>query len=360
MKRVPYILLLALTLHSCSKWTDDDLSFLNSIKAPSEESLLFKVSDDNSGLVTITPNSAGGTAYDIYFGDGTTAPVSVAPGKNTTHVYKEGTYPVKVVTTGLSGLKSDTTAQLTVTFRAPEQVNVTTTGNAHTLTVSATGLYATGGFKVSFGETANEEPVLIADGASVEHVYAKGGNYTVTVEALSGGKATTVVTKPVTIYDPLTLPMTFELSTVSYAWGDFGGSQTSVIPNPVPGGINTSATVGKIVKTKAEVWAGNFIVMTNPIDFTNNKKFKVKVYSWRAGMRVQLQLERSGDNTFQEHLEATTTVANTWEELTFDFSGIIKDNSKRLQNILFFLDNGVTGDGSNNFTLLFDDITLTH
>lgn len=360
MKRLPYILLLSLALNSCMKQTDDDLSFLNSIKAPSDESLLFKIANDNSGQVTITPNSAGGTSYDIYFGDGTTAPVTVLPGKNTTHVYKEGVYPVKVVTTGLSGLKSDTTAQLTVTFRAPEEVTLTTTGNAHELTVSANALYATGGFKVSFGETPGEEPVLVAAGASVKHTYAKGGTYTVKAEALSGGKATTVVTKDVTIYDPLTLPMTFELPTVSYAWGDFGGSVTSVIPNPVPGGINPSATVGKIVKTKAEVWAGNYIIMTDPIDFTNNKKFKVKVYSWRAGMRVLLQLERNGDNTFQENVEMTTTVANAWEELTFDFSGKIKDNSKRLQNILFFLDNGVTGDGSNNFTLLFDDITLTN
>ena len=77
-------------------------------------------------------------------------------------------------------------------------------------------------------------------------------------------------------------------------------------------------------------------------------------------MRIQLQLERNGDNSFMENTEAVTTQANTWEELTFDFSGKIMDNSKKLQNILFFLDNGTQGDGSQNYTILFDDIVLTN
>lgn len=100
--------------------------------------------------------------------------------------------------------------------------------------------------------------------------------------------------------------------------------------------------------------------MSQTIDFTANKKFKVKVYAYRAGMRVLLQLERNGNTTFMENTEATTTVANAWEELTFDFSWKIKDNSKTLQNILFFLDNGDRGDATDNYTLLFDDIVLTH
>lgn len=356
----PLLLLIALAGSSCTKDNFDNTDFLKTGTAPADQAINFNISNDNSGLVTITPNSAGATAYDIYFGDASTSPTRVLPGQNTTHIYKEGTYPVKVVATGITGLKSETIKQLVVTFRAPESLTITANANLHDLTVSASALYATGGFKVYFGDAANEVPILIAEGASVTHTYASAGKYTVKVEALSGGAASTSATKDVTIYNALTLPMTFEQPDVNYAWGDFGGSNTTIIPNPYPSGINTSATVGKIVKTKDQTWAGNYISMSSPLDFTSNKKFKVKVYSFRPGLRVLLQLERSGDNSFMENVEAVTTTANAWEELTFDFSSKITDNSKRLQNILFFLDNGTLGDGSQNYTILFDDIVLTN
>ncbi|CAL1516719.1 hypothetical protein [Chitinophaga sp. MM2321] len=363
MKRLSHIaplLLMLVVIAGCTRKADDDISFLKTATAPTDEAVNFKITNDNSGLVTITPHSAGASAYDIYFGDATTEPAHIMPGQSATHIYKEGVYPVKVVATGISGLQTDTTKQLSLLFRAPEAVTINATTEQHVITVSATAQYATGGFKVYFGEDADEVPVTIAAGASAMHTYATAGAYTVKVEALSGGAATTTATQAITIYDPLALPMTFELPTVNYAWGDFGGSATSVIPNPARTGINTSATVGKIVKNAPETWAGNYIVLSAPLDFTVNKKFKVKVYAYRVGMRVLLQLERSGDNTFQENLEAVTTVANTWEELTFDFSGKITDNSKQLQNVLFFLDNGTQGDGTNNYTLLFDDIVLTN
>ena len=360
MKKAIFILSVLTAFYSCSKITDGDLDFLQTEQAPASSSLLFNIADDNSGLVTITPSSAGASSYEINFGDGTAEAVTVLAGKTTSHVYKEGEYAVKMSAKSLGGKTTDTTIALKITFRAPEDVVINAAADQHKVTVSATALYATGGFKVSFGEDANETPTLIAAGASLEHTYASSGIYTVKVEAMSGGAATTVATKDIIIYDPLTLPMTFESPTVSYAWGDFGGSATAVIPNPYKSGINTSATVGKIVKNQQETWAGNYIIMSEPIDFTTDKIFKVKVYSWRAGMRVLLQLERNGDNSFMENTEVVTTKANEWETLTFDFSTKIHDNSKQLQNILFFLDNGTVGDGTNNFTLLFDDIELTH
>lgn len=360
MKRTQYLILLLAVMVSCTKIKDGDISFVETATPPADGDITFAITNDNSGKVTITPGGSGAVSYDVYFGDATTAPASVLPGKNVTHIYKEGNFPVKIAAKNVSGKATETTKQLSVVFRAPEEVAITTTTNAHDITVSAAALYAPAGFKVSFGDAANEVPVALAAGANATHTYAAAGVYTVKVQALSGGVATTTVTKQITIYDPLALPITFELATVSYAWGDFGGSATSVIPNPNRTGINTSATVGKIVKNAGETWAGNFIVLSAPIDFTTNKKFKVKVFSGRVGLKVTLQLERSGDNTFQEHKDVLTTVANAWEELTFDFNGTITDNSKKLQNILFFLDNGTKGDGSANYTILFDDIILTN
>ncbi|MRG44977.1 hypothetical protein GFS24_07620 [Chitinophaga sp. SYP-B3965] len=360
MKGIQYLILLLAVTVSCTKIKDGDISFVETAAPPSDGDITFAITNDNSGKVTITPGGSGAVSYDVYFGDATTAPASVMPGKNITHVYAEGNYTVKVAAKNIGGKATETTKQLSLVFRAPENVVITTTTNAHDITVSAAASYAPGGFKVSFGDVANEVPVTLAAGANATHTYTNAGVYTVKVQALSGGAATTIATKQITIYDPLTLPMTFELATVSYAWGDFGGSGTAVIPNPFRTGINTSATVGRIVKNAGETWAGNFIIMSAPIDFTTNKKFKVKVYSTRVGLKVTLQLERSGDNTFKEAKEIATTVANAWEELTFDFNGVILDNSKKLQNILFFLDNGTKGDGSANYTILFDDIILTN
>ena len=361
MKRLKYLvfpLLILAVISGCTKTKNDDISFIKTATAPSDGTTGFLITQDNSGLVTITPSGAGAASYDVYFGDTSKTPSTILPGNKITHIYGEGTYPVKVVATGITGIKTETTTTLNVVFRAPESVVVNTSQNIHNLNVSATALYAPAGFQVYFGDVANEVATPLATGGNLNHTYAIAGNYTVKVIALSGGAATTTINTPITIYDSLLLPMTFEDPNVSYNWGDFGGSSTSVIPNPQKSGINTSATVGKIVKNHDQTWAGNYIILSAPLDLSVKHVFKVKVFSQRVGMKIWLQLERSGDNSFQDHREVATTVANQWEEMTFDFAGV--DNSKRLQNILFFLDNGTVGDGTSNYTILFDDIILTN
>lgn len=358
LKSCALFLSIILIAAGCSKINNDDISFVKTATAPSDITTEFKVSTDNLGMVTIIPNSAGASSYDITFGDTTTTPQKVMAGKSIVHKYKEGTYTVKVVGAGISGLTTENSFPVKVTFRAPEDVAISVETDVHAVKVSATGKYAEGGYKVYFGDAPAETPQMMAAGSFLTHTYANAGTYDIKVVALSGGAAMVEKVQTVRIYDSLKLPMTFEDPNVWYNWGDFGGSQTMVIPNPYKSGINTSATVGQIIKKQDQNWAGNFIVMSAPIDFSQKQVFKVKVYSQRVGMKVQLQLERNGDNSFQDHREVMTTKANEWEELTFDFTGI--DNSKRLQNILFFLDNGTVGDGSANYTLLFDDIILTN
>ncbi|MEO7317237.1 MAG: hypothetical protein ABIW47_18750 [Ginsengibacter sp.] len=358
LKYCTLFLSIVLVAAGCTKFDNDDISFVKTAAAPSDITTELKVSTDNLGMVTIIPNSAGASSYDITFGDTTKAPQKVMAGKSIMHKYAEGNYSVKVLGTGLSGLTTENTFPLKVTFRAPEDIAVKAETNAHDVKVSATAKYAVGGFKVYFGDVPAETPKMMAAGSFLTHTYANAGSYDIKVVALSGGVATAEKIQKVMIYDDLKLPMTFENPNVLYNWGDFGGSETKVIPNPFKSGINTSATVTQIIKKKDQTWAGNYIILSAPIDFSQNQVLKVKVYSQRIGMRVQLQLERNGDNSFQDHKEVLTTKANQWEELTFNFTGI--DNSKRLQNILFFLDNGTVGDGTANYTLLIDDIMLTN
>ncbi|MBL0132049.1 MAG: hypothetical protein IPP43_13900 [Chitinophagaceae bacterium] len=51
-------------------------------------------------------------------------------------------------------------------------------------------------------------------------------------------------------------------------------------------------------------------------------------------------------------------MANTWEDLAFDFRTINTANS--YQKVVLIFDNGTPGDGSANFTFLFDDIRQTN
>jgi len=167
---------------------------------------------------------------------------------------------------------------------------------------------------------------------------------------------TNVITPPPSGTAPI-LPLDFESGTIDYSFTDFDGGGTTKIANPQNNGINTSANVGRMIKSAGQVWAGSWISMATPIDFTVDKIFKVKVFMPRVGAKLLLKVENQADGAVNFEREATGTIANAWEELTFDFSTI--NTSNQYQKITFIFDLGTAGDGSANFTYLFDDIILT-
>jgi hypothetical protein len=352
-------LLLAVAL-SCKKELNEDISFLETDAAPGKLSALFDITQDNTGLVTITPNGEGLAFYEIYYGDATTAPVKVVPGKNTQHVYAEGTYNVKIVGHSITGKITETVKPLTVSFRAPENLEFTLTTDAvnnYKVTVTAKALYETL-FKVYFGDVPNEVPVSFLEGDVISHTYAAVGTYNVRVVALSGGVATTQLIKTVTIVDPVLLPITFESPTVDYSFSNFGGGVVTKINNPQINGINTTTKVGKMVKNAPEVYGGSLITLGAPIDFSANKVFRMKVFSPRVGAKVLLKVENLTNGGINFEKEVATTVANTWEDLVFNYTAINTANT--YQKIVLIFDLGTVGDGSANFTFLFDDIRLTN
>jgi hypothetical protein len=151
------------------------------------------------------------------------------------------------------------------------------------------------------------------------------------------------------------LPITFESSAVAYTFADFDGGVATKIANPNSGGINTTATVARMVKNAGQVWGGSSLVLAAAIDFSVNKIFKVKVYSPRVGARMLLKVEgAAGVATFER--EVATTVANAWEELSFDYTAVSTTN--QYNKLVFIFDNGTMGDGSANYTFLFDEIRL--
>ena len=160
------------------------------------------------------------------------------------------------------------------------------------------------------------------------------------------------ITKSQTL-DP---PIDFESAVISYTFSDFDGGVATVINNPQINGINTSSKVGRMVKGIGQVWGGSLLTMDNPLDFSQNKIFTIKVFSPRAGARLLLKVEDPQDAGIFHEIEDTSTVANAWEELSFDFSLINTGNT--YQKIVLTWDMGIMGDGSANFTFFFDDISL--
>jgi len=149
-------------------------------------------------------------------------------------------------------------------------------------------------------------------------------------------------------------PVDFE---EDFALSSFDGGDISVIANPDTNG-NTSSSVAQMVKGSGQTWAGSKITLTTPFDFSSNTIITAKVWSPRAGLNLLLKFEDDvpwPDVTATAEITATTTVANQWETLTFDFTGV--DMSIDWYNLVLIMDNGTAGDGSANYTIYVDDIT---
>jgi hypothetical protein len=362
MKTLKYLLsclILIATFSGCKKEINDDVSFVQTAATSAKLGAMFTITQDNTGLVTITPTGEGVASFEIAYGHGTAGPVKVLPGGSTSKVYPEGVYDVKITGTNVAGVSTTVTQKLTVTFRAPENLEVTAVidpANKYKVNVSAKALYETF-FQVYFGDVANEVPTNFLEGQTISKTYARTGSYTVRVVALSGGAATTTFTRVITIVDPVVLPVTFESTSINYAWNDFSGGNVTVVTNPHNNAGNPSTRVARMVKNAGDPWGGSWIGLGGPIDFSANKVFRMKVFSPRVGAKVLLKVENAGNGSIAFEKEVLTTVANAWEDLAFDYRAI--NTSNQYHNIVVIFDNGTPGDGSANFTFFMDDIRLT-
>lgn len=357
-KYISSVFALMVLIMACKKDSSGDLSFIESASAPKNLSMLFDITQDNTGKVNILPTGDGVSYYEVYFGDSTTTAAKVLPGKSASHYYGEGVFQVKLVAFSASGKSTEYTKALTVNFKAPENLDLTVTKdpeNNFKISVSATALYETS-FKIYFGDVDNEDPITFNEGQSVEHTYSKTGTYQLKLVAVSGGAAKTEILREVKIEDPVILPLTFESPTLSYDFINFDGGGVTIIDNPYKSGLNTSNKVAKMVKSAGQVWGGSFINLGSNMNFTDNKIFKMKVYSPRVGAKVLLKVENQAATSTNFEKEVVTTVANGWEELIFDYSAI--DATKDYNRVVIIFELGTMGDGSPNFTFLFDDISL--
>ena len=171
-----------------------DLSFVDTIAPPSNVAAAYDITQDNTGLVTITPSADGAVSFEIYFGDATTEPANISAGENVQHTYAEGTYEVKVVAQNLKGDKTEAVQQLIVSFRAPENLVVVIENDAaisKQVNVTANADFATI-FDFDSGETGVAQPVKTGNiGETISYQYAEAGTYSVKVIAKGAAIATT-------------------------------------------------------------------------------------------------------------------------------------------------------------------------
>ena len=193
MKTLKYIFslcLLVLLVNSCVE-DESNTDFINTAVAPTNVLALFEVTQDNTGTVTITPTAEGAIGFNIFYGDGTAEPIDISQGENTTHIYEEGTYTVTVVAVGPTGLETEITQQLVVTFDPPVNLVVTAEndlGVSKQVNVTASADNAIS-YSVDFGD--GSELMMSNIGETVSYIYANPGLYTITVVAMGAAIETT-------------------------------------------------------------------------------------------------------------------------------------------------------------------------
>jgi len=201
MKILKYLFSLSVVLLALTTCSDDqkDINFSTSVEAPSELAMLFQVTQDNTGLVSITPTAQGAVEFDIHFGDDTSDPVNFTNGQSATHTYVEGTYTVTAVAYGVTGLETTLEQELVVSFQAPSNLEVVIENDsAISKRVNVT---ASADFAVSFDVTApgtTEEtpsPATGNNGDTVVIDFTVPGTYTITVEVMGAAIETTVYTE---------------------------------------------------------------------------------------------------------------------------------------------------------------------
>jgi hypothetical protein len=188
-----FVFLIAIAISCTVDGIDGETSMLDSVTAPSEVVAFYNITQDNTGSVTITPNGEGAVSYDIYYGDDTAAAVNVLQGKSTTHIYKEGTYAVKIVAVGITGLKMEMSQSLVVSLKAPENLVVVITNDlaiSKRVNVTADAKWATM-FDVYFGEAGTDQPVSANNGEVASYTYKTAGTYKIRVVSKSAAIQTT-------------------------------------------------------------------------------------------------------------------------------------------------------------------------
>ena len=195
LKTIYKALVVLLIISACTE--ERSLDFLENVAPPANVVAAYTITQDNSGLVTITPTAEGAVGFDIDLGDSSPIIEGLEMGKIVQHTYAEGTYNIKVSAYNSKGDVTEVTQELMVSFRAPENLVVTIENDAaitKQLNITATADFAAT-YEFYSGETGVDQPVATANiGDAISYQYAEAGMYAVRVVAKGGAIETTEYT----------------------------------------------------------------------------------------------------------------------------------------------------------------------
>lgn len=161
---------------------------------------------------------------------------------------------------------------------------------------------------------------------------------------------------------PIDLPISWDdTANVDYTVSDFGNNVSVLAADP----SNASNIVLETTKpASAPVWAGTTLStpagLATPIPFASGATtISARVYSPDAGTPVRLKVEVAGSPTIFVETEDTTTVANAWDTLVFDFANPIGPAIDFMQNYnlaSIFYNFGTDGATAGAKTYYADDV----
>jgi uncharacterized protein YciU (UPF0263 family) len=139
-----------------------------------------------------------------------------------------------------------------------------------------------------------------------------------------------------------------------------------IISNPDASGANTTATVAQFTARKdGQAYAGTITQLETPFTLSAANS-TVKILVWKTVISdVAIKFENAAGGSTGE-IKVANTKTNEWEELTFDFSGVVGDpnntnitglivfpdfNDSRTQDNVVYFDNiNLSGDGTSGGT----------
>jgi len=337
MKNIQRIYSAFIILFLVNACTDErSLDFLDNIPAPSNVSAVYTITQDNSGLVTITPTGEGATSFDIYFGDTTPEPdnvVNVENGKNVQHIYAEGTYNVTIVAFNAKGDTTEVSQELIVSFQAPQNLVVTIENDAAVskrVNITATADFASM-FEFYSGETGVAQPVGTANiGDTFSYQYTDPGIYSVKVIAKGGAIETTEyevdfeVTEILAPLAPAATPPTREATNVVSIYSD---AYTNVTLDELPTGWSSTGFEAITIGTD-NVWKltnldflGMVTNYASGIDLSSMEKMHID-YWVPEGATNELLVKIVNTIDGGEDIESLgTTVGGSWQSVDIDMTG---------------------------------------
>lgn len=353
MKSLKFIFTLCIAILFAGCEPDErDIDFVDNGEAPSNTAIAFTVTQDNTGLVTLTPNADGAIQFNVDFGDGSTPSGLFNAGNNVNHVYVEGQYTVNLTSIALNGKTTESTHDLVVSFQAPQNVTVDIQNDgvvSNTVRVNVTADFATM-YQVEFGNINND--VLTANiNDELVFEYEESGIYTITVTVMSAAIETFVFTEEFEVTEilaPITAAPNPPFRQADDVISIYSDAYTDIVTNEFPTVWSDSEFA------ELEIDGNNFINYTNlvftgivtdydnPTDLTQ-MEFVHFDYWTTDGTTLGFKIVNTILNPVQEDIESVDSVVQgEWVSVDIPLDDFDMDRSQVTQLLFDTLGNTAT------------------